>query len=501
MFRSKFLTVALVLLALVGLGTAQTTLVVGTVAEASDLDPRITYDVYSYQRMYPIMEPLMVFAPDLSYSPRLAEEWEWADDASSITFKLREGVTFHHGRAFTADDVKYTFDWMLNPENPAANPGLYEDISEVEVVDPHTVRFHLSGDNAFILNYIARLHIVPADLGEDPSFGSHPVGTGPFTFESWSRDSKMVLKAYDAYWGGRAYADAIEFRPITEDATRLLALEAGELDLFHGQVVPSALPRLEATSSIDVQRATGLGHAYVGMNFRTAALSDVRVRQAISHLLPRTAIVEKIYQGIGTVGTGPISPDTVFYNDQIPVYDYDIERARELLTEAGIDSLTLRLHTNENPIRPQIAEVLQFEAAKVGIKIDLQVEEFGAFIDRIMDTDTADFDLFILGWSGNVDPNYAMYELFHSNGGSNFTAYGNERLDELLDLGRRLPPNGEESIAVYHEAQAILMGDAPFAFINNTEEVGLSQNWIQGWEIHPYTSATFQDLHRVQKTR
>ncbi len=484
-----------------GLGAAQTTLVVGTVAEASDLDPRTTYDVYSYQRMYPIMEPLLVFDTDLSYEARLAESWEFAEDGSSITFDLREGVTFHHGRTFTAEDVKYTFDWMANPDNPAANPGLFAAIEEVEILDDYTVRFHLTGENAFILNYIARLHIVPADLGENEDFGQNPVGTGPFTFESWSRDDRMVLRAYEDYWGGRAIVDAVEFRPITEDSTRLLAFEAGELDLFHGQVVPREVPRLEQDDDLVVQRVTGLGHAYVGMNLRNEALADLRIRQAISHLLPREAIVQRIYEGIGSVSHGPISPDTVFYEPDIPTYEYDVERARELLDEAGVETLSLRLHTNENPIRPQIAEVLQFEAAKVGIEIDITVEEFGAFIDRILDTDTADFDLFILGWSGNVNPDYAMYELFHSGGGSNFTAYGNERLDELLDLGRMLPPNSPESIATYQEAQAVLMADAPFAFINNTEEVGVNQTWIEGWEIHPYASATFQNLHRVVKTR
>ena len=492
---------ALALGLVLGAASAQTTLVVGTVAEASDLDPRTTYDVYSYQRMYPIMEPLLVFNTDLSYQPRLAERWEWADDASSITFYLRQGVKFHHGREFTAEDVKYTFEWMLNPENPAANPGLYEDIKQVEIIDPYTVRFHLSGENAFIMNYIARLHIVPADLGENPDFGRNPVGTGPFVFESWTRDDKMVLRAFDDYWGGRAQVDVVEFRPIPEDATRLLAFEAGEIDLYHGQVVSSALPRLEQNPNYVVQRTTGLGHAYVGMNLRHPVLADVRVRQAISHLLPREAIVARIYQGVGSVGLGPISPDTVFFNPDAPQYDYDIERARELLAEAGVESLKVRLHTNENPVRPQIAEVLMFEALKVGIEIEIFVEEFGAFIDRIMDTDTADFDLFILGWSGNVDPNYAMYELFHTNGGSNYTAYSNPALDELLDLGRKLPPNSPESIKVYREAQAILMADAPFAFINNTEEVGLNQAYVQGWEIHPYTSATFQDLHKVTKER
>ena len=501
MFKNARTLTVLVLGLMLSLGAAQTTLVVGTVAEASDLDPRTTYDVYSYQRMYPIMEPLLVFDTDLSYKPRLAESWEWAEDNSSITFKLREGVTFHHGREFTAEDVKYTFDWVLNPENPAANPGLYEDIREVEIIDAHTVRFHLSGNNAFILNYIARLHIVPADRGEDEAFGREPVGTGPFVFESWSRDDRMVLSAFEDYWGGRAKVDRVEFRPITEDATRLLAFEAGEIDLYHGQVVPGEVSRLEESSDVEVQRVTGLGHAYVGMNLRNDALSDVRVRQAISHLLPREAIVERSYQGVGSVSHGPISPETVFYSEDIPRYEYDVERARALLDEAGVENLSLRLHTNENPVRPQIAEVLQFEAAKVGIDIDITVEEFGAFIDRIMDTETADFDLFILGWSGNVDPNYAMFELFHSEGGSNFTAYGNDRLDELLEQGRRLPPDSPESIAVYQEAQEILMADAPFAFINNTEEIGVNQPWIAGWEIHPYASATFQDLHEVTKDR
>lgn len=491
--------VTLLLAVLLGTSFAQDgkTLVIGTVAEASDLDPRITYDVYSYQRMYAIMEPLLVFDTDLSYKPRLATSWEYAEDGSSITFNLREGVSFHHGRTFTAEDVKYTFDWMLNPDNPAANPALYEDIEEVVILDPYTVRFDLSGDNSFILNSIARLHIVPADLGENEDFGSNPVGTGPFIFDSWSRDDRMVLLANAEYWGGAPKVERVEFRPIIEDATRLIALEVGELDLYYGQPVRSELDALEADDDIVVQRVNGLGHQYVAMNTEHPALGDVRVRQAISHLLPREAIVERILDGVGTVGTGPISPDAAFFNPDAPTYPYDPERAAELLAEAGIENLSLRLHTNENPIRPQMAEVLQFEAAQIGVEIEVIVEEFGAFIDRLLGS--TDYDLYLIGWSGNVDPNYAMYELFHSNGGSNFTAYGNPELDVLLDEGRRLAPNSPESIATYKEAQMVLMNDAPFAFINHSEEVALNRAEILNWEAHPYSSATFQDLHLVEK--
>ncbi len=491
--------VTLLIALLLGTAFAQDgkTLVIGTVAEASDLDPRISFDVYSYQRMYAIMEPLLVFDTDLSYKPRLATSWEYAEDGSSITFQLREGVSFHHGRAFTAEDVKYTFDWMLDPANPAANPALYEDIQEVVILDPTTVRFELSGDNSFILNSIARLHIVPADLAENEDFGSNPVGTGPFIFESWMRDDRMVLLANADYWGGAPKVDRVEFRPIIEDATRLIALEAGQLDLYYGQPVRSELDALDANPDIVVQRVSGLGHQYVAMNTEHPALGDVRVRQAISHLLPREAIVERILDGVGSVGTGPIAPDAAFFNPDAPTYPYDPERAAELLAEAGIENLSLRLHTNENPIRPQMAEVLQFEAAQVGIEIDVIVEEFGAFIDRLLGS--TDYDLYLIGWSGNVDPNYAMYELFHSNGGSNFIAYGNPELDVLLDEGRRLPPNSPESIATYQEAQMVLMNDAPFAFINHSEEVALSRAAILNWEAHPYSSATFQDLHLVEK--
>ena len=489
---------ALLLAGLLALGSAQaqSTLTIGTVAEASDLDPRITYDVYSYQRMYAIMEPLLIFDTDLSYEPRLASSWEFAEDGRSITFELREGVEFHHGRPFTAEDVKYTFDWMLNPDNPAANPALYEDITNVEILDDTTVRFDLTGDNAFILNSIARLHIVPADLGENEDFGSAPVGTGPFVFESWARDDRMVLTANPDYWGGAPKVDRVEFRPIIEDTTRLIALESGEIDLYYGQPVRSELGNLEANDAIDIQRVDGLGHQYVAFNTEHPELGDARVRQAISHLIPREGIVERILEGVGSVGTGPIAPSSVYFEPEAETYPYDPERAAELLAEAGVDQLSVRLHTNENPVRPLMAEILQFEAQQIGVEIEIIVEEFGAFIDRLLDS--TDYDLFLIGWSGNVDPNYAMYELFHSTGGSNFTAYGNPELDALLDEGRRLPPGSEESIATYQEAQRVLMDDAPFAFINHSEEVALSRASVEGWEAHPYSSATFANLHLVE---
>ena len=175
--------------------------------------------------------------------------------------------------------------------------------------------------------------------------------------------------------------------------------------------------------------------------------------------------------------------------------------AEALLVEAGLaDGFSVRLHTNENPVRPRIAEIIQFEAQQLGIDIEINVSEFGSFIDRILAPER-DFDLFILGWAGNVDPNYATYGLFRTGGDNNYVSYSNARVDELLDLGRVLPPGSPESIATYQEIQRLLMADVPFAFINNSEEIGLVQDYVEGWSVHPFASVTYQDLHKVTKSR
>jgi len=501
LIRRMSLVLVTVLLTSLGLGVAQTQLVVSTVAEASGLDPRRLNDVYSYQRIYTMMEPLIVFEKDLAYRPRLATDWTFSEDGSVITFNLREGVVFHHGKPLTADDVKYTIEWVLDEDNPSLIRNLYANISDVTVIDDLTVQITVDPTNVWIMNSLARLHILPSDIGDTNDWNTNPIGTGPFRFVEWVRDDRMVVEAFDDYWGERGNVDRVVFRPITEDGTRLLSFEAGEIDLFHGQVTPAEVPRLETTDGITVTRSTGLGHAYLGFNFRNETLANDAVRRAMAHLIPSEGIVARVLNGIGTLGVGPISPESIYFADDIPRYPYDPERARALLAEAGLgDGVSVRLHTNENPVRIQIAEILQFEAAQAGIDIDVTIEEFGAFIDRILGPDK-DFDLFILGWSGNVDPDYATYGLFKTGGDNNYIAYGNPEIDVLLDLGRTLPPGSDESIATYQQIQRLLMSDVPFAFINNTEEIGVVQDWVDGWSVHPYASATFQDLHLVNKTR
>lgn len=504
-FRRMFVPLLAVVL-IVGLGAVgvfaqSSTLVIGTGAEASSLDPRMATDVPSFERIHAIMEPLIMFQPDMSLAPRLAHSWETSADGLTMTFHLEQGVMFHHGREFTAEDAKYTFEWVLDEDNLSTHRPLYADIASIEVVDDYTLVFHLSAPNGFLINNIARLPIVPADRGDDPDFDRNPVGTGPYVFDTWRRDDRMVLQAFDNYWGPKANVPTVEFRPIPENATKLLAFEAGEIDLFQGGIVPAELPRIEADSRFHVQRVAGVGYTYLGYNTKVGPLADKRVRQAINHLINREGIVDIVMNGIGQPGISMIAPQLPWFNEDVYRYDYNPEKAQALLREAGFEpgTLTLHLYTNENPDRMMIAEILQFELSEVGINLVVTIEEFGAYLERVQQTE--DYDVFILGWSGQVDPDRAMSRQFHSNGSHNYAFYSNPRVDELLDLGRITPADSPESIEIYAEAQAIVVEEAPFAFINYTEEVGVTQNYIDGWVVHPHGSAAFQDVHLITKNK
>jgi peptide/nickel transport system substrate-binding protein len=499
------LFVALLLAAslLVGMASAQSNrLVIGATAEVSGFDPRIATDVPSFTVINVILEPLMVFDLGLGLQPRLATDYTVTPDGLTLTFNLRQGVTWHDGVPFTAADVKHTFDTTLDPAFGAPNRSLYVAIDSIDTPDDHTVVFNLNTPTAFLINNMARMPIVPAHADIDGALNLRPVGTGPYAFESQVRDDRTVLRRNDAYWGGAGSLEFVEFRVIPENATRLLALEAGEIDVTQGQLPPEELPRLEADPSFVLERTEGTGYTYLGFNTQVEPLNDPRVRQALNHLIPREAIVQRVLNGNGFPGISMILPSMPWFNSDVRIFDYNPELARELLQAAGVDfSAPLRLYTNDNAVRMQIAEILAFEFSRIGLQLETNIEEFGAFLQRVQNTD--DFDMFILGWGGQLDPDRATIRQFHSGapGSANYTKYANPRVDELLNEATRTDPTSQRSIDLYREIQAIVVEESPYAFVNYTEETALSNVWIGGWSVHPYSPNTFQDAHLITKNR
>ncbi len=481
-----------------GAALAQERLVIASTGEADNLDPRVATDVRSFERISTIFEPLVVFDRGLGLQPRLATAWSFNEDATQITFSLRDDVTFHHGRAFTAEDVIYTFEWVLDEENPSLNRPLYLDIASIDAPDPHTVVFTLSRPNAFLLNNIARMPIVPADRGEDDDFQVAPSGTGAFAFVSWQRDDALVLEAFDDYWGERARVDEVVFRPIPEDGTRLLALEAGDIDLYQGGPIGAELPRLEADPSIGVDRVPAPSYNFVGFNTRAEALGDVRVRQAIAHLIPREGIVERILEGVGQVGISMLLPEMPWFESEIARYPYDPERARELLAEAGYEGggFSVRIYSDPAPARTQIAEILLNELLQVGIDATVHSEESSAVWQRFNTTE--DYEIMVYAWNGQLDPDRAIFRQFTSGGSAYaYTYWSDERVDELALRGQAVAPDSDESIEIYREIQRIVGDEVPYTFVNYIEEVALYRTGITGWSAHPHSSVTYQDLNLV----
>lgn len=502
---ARFVVVALALTLVLGMSgislADNDTLVIGSGAEAVGLDPRLETDVPSFERINVIIEPLLRIDHSLELEPWLAKSWEFSNDNLTLTFYLEEGITFHDGEPFTAEDVKYTFDWVLDPDNAAPNRGLYEDIQEIVIENDYVVHFHLGQQNSFLLNNIARMPIVPAHDGDRENYRQRPIGTGPYQFVSWTRDDRLVLSAYENYWKGTPNTPNLVFRAIPENSTRLLAFESGEVDMYQGGVVPTELPRLEDDPNLVVQRVAGTGYNYLGFNTKVGPLADVRVRQALSHVINREGIVQRVLNGIGQPGIGPVSPALPWFNEDVRRYDYSPEVAQELLAEAGYEpgEISIRLYTNENADRMRIAEILQFEAQRAGINVEVIIEEWGAYLSRIQDTD--DYDIFILGWAGQLDPDRAMIRQFHTDGSNNYTFYSDERLDYLLEKGRTVPPDSQESIDIYREAQAIVVENVPYGFINYSEEVGLSHPYISGYQVHPYAAGAWQDVFKFEKNQ
>lgn len=498
--RTLHALLAVLLLSLSSIFAFASELVIGASSEITNFDPRLSTDVYSAQRSNMMMEPLVVFGADpLVLQPRLATDWEISDDLQTITFNLREGVTFHDGAPFTSADVKYTFDTVLDEDFGAPNRSLYVAIESIDTPDDYTAIFNLNRPHAFLINNLARMPIVPAHANED-TFANDPFGTGPYKFESFARDDVTTMVRFDDYWGGAEGAERIVIRVVPNAEARLLAFESGEIDLYQEQIPGMHLDRLR-TGDYGYAETAGTGYSYVGFNTRYEPFANPLVRQAVSHLLNREAIVDRIYNGNAIAGSSMLLPTMPWYDPETKFYDYNPERAKELLEESGVSfDSPFRISASENSTENTlIAEILQQELAALGLDARVDIEEFSAYLARIQQTE--DKEIFILGWSGQLDPDRAMIRQFHSGefGTANYTYYENARVDELLELGAATDPTSQASIDIYQEAAAIVVDETPYAFINYRVETALWQSDISGYTVHPYSPASYQDAHLIRK--
>lgn len=471
----------------------------------STLTPLVSTDVYQSIVEGYVLEPLARRDPDtLDWQPLLARDWEIAEDGQSITFELRPEATFSDGEAVTASDVVFTFELLMNPEIDAPRArAYYRRFTEVEATDERTVVFRAEEPYFRLFEIAAGLTVMPEHFYSAYSaseFNRHPgllMGSGPYrmrTPDGWRPGETIELRRNERYWGERATFDRLVFPEVSEDVTRMTRFRNRELDLFspqpeqHQELLDDAALR-ERTQHYVYDTPTG-GYNFIAWNQRrdgeSTWFADKRVRQALTMLIDREAIVEDIYHGYATVATGPFHFLTDQYNDEIEPWPYDTDRALALLAEAGFErdrDGTLRDSDGEAfrfrltfPTGSQTTEdmiyYLRDAFARAGIELRPNPLDWSIFRERLT---ARNFDAITLGWTGSVEGD--PYQIFHSSqiaeGGDNFVSYRNEELDELIEAARSTVEEAER-MPMWHEVHRILHEDLPYTFVANRQ----SMRWL-----------------------
>jgi peptide/nickel transport system substrate-binding protein len=457
-----------------------------------------------------MFDSLMDIGDDLRPQPRLLERLEMPEPTTYIAH-LRRGVTFHDGSALTSADVVSTFRRFLDPEFISPQKGAFTVMRGVRALDDYTIEFTLHESfAAFPLANLVPIPILPEEKS-DESLSRSPIGTGPYRFVRHDVDDKVIVAAFDAYWGGPPGNAGIEFRIVPDDTMRSLELRKGTADLMINDIPPDIVHAFEESGEFTVTRASGLDFSYVGFNMRDPILADQRVRHAIGYAVNREAIVKYLRRGLAREATGLIPPLAWAYEPSIHTFDYDPARAMRLLDEAGYPdpdgpdgplprlALSLKISTNEET-RLQ-STVIQQDLKKVGINLDLRSYEFATMFADVLQ---GNFQLMSLTWVGGamVDPDI-LRRVFHSSqvppAGFNRGHYSNPEVDRLIDLAT-MAIGEEDRKRLYGDAQKLIAEDAPYIPIWNRTNVIVSQPTLTGLHLNPVADFwALKDVKRVAR--
>lgn len=428
-----------------------------------------------------VTEGLLTYAEDFTPQPLLATEWEVAEDGLRYAFKLREGVKWHDGTDFTAEDVAFSIA-SLKEHHPRGR-ATFASVDQINVLGTHEVELILSKPAPFLLTAFASFEapIVPKHLYEGTNIPENehnyaPVGTGPFTFVEWVRGSHVILKRNENYWGeGKPYLDQLIIRFITDPAAAVAAIEAGEVQVSVANIPLTDIERIKANPNLVVDtRAAPYSPsiARAEFNLENPYLADIKVRHAIAHAIDKDFIVNTIYLGYATRLDGPVSAElTRFFDPDLPKYAFDPAKADALLDEAGYprgaDGFRFSLFID--PTQPsgppkQTAEYFAQALAKVGIKVELRTQDFATFVKRIF-TDR-DFDIAIEGMSNLYDPTVGIQRLYWSKNFkvglpfSNGSKYENPEVDRLLEAAA-VEIDPDKRVQLFNDFQRLVVEDLP----------------------------------------
>ena len=468
-------------------------LVVAQAADVIALDPVLATDSESIEVGELIFEGLVGWkAGTTDIEPRLATSWQVSEDGLTWTFALRAGVLFHDGTPFDATAAVFSFERLLVNGHPATlgNAASYwrsmmNDVERVAATGPLTIEIHVRRKYAPLLGNLAMFPMVsPAAVMKwHDEFKDHPVGTGPFVFDSWTRGSRVVVRRFAGYWGPPAGLTQIVFQVVVDARQRLINLESGSVDLAMA-ILPDEQPFVELHPDLVLHHTPGNDISYLAFNTQQPPFDDVRVRRAANYAINKEPIVKLGYQGRAIAADTPLPPTMWGYHEPKTKYHYDPAAAKQLLAEAEADGTfdpnhvyKLYAPSTPRPYLPQperVARFLQASLAQVGIKTELEIMPYPAHRAAIQ---AGKHDMCVFGWVGDTgDPDNFLYVLLHSKqantekGAQNVALYADTEVDQML-LDAQAAASEAKREALYAAIQDKIAADAAWGPIAHSELV------------------------------
>jgi peptide/nickel transport system substrate-binding protein len=511
-------------------------LVFGTAADPVVLDGALVSDGESLRAIDQIYESLVSLKPGTTeLEPGLASSWEISDDGLAYTFTLQEDVTFHDGEPFNAEAVCYNFDRWYNFTGPLQNPsasyywqtvfggfaefdpesGAPEDsfYESCEAPDEGTVIINLTTPSSAILGALSLSNFSIASPKALEEFGAndgtvdeegvfqptgtfgteHPIGTGPFKFESWERGTRLTLVRNDDYWGEPAKLDSLVFTPIPDNAARLQALQAGDIQGYD-LVEPQDIETIEADSGLQILDRPAFNVGYVGINQAKPPMDQLEVRQAIAHGLNRQEVVDSFYGGRGQVATQFMPPDVIGYADDVTTYEYDPDLSKQLLQDAGLElPVEIEFWYPSDVSRPYMPDPKRnFEAFAAslegaGFKVVPKTAPWSP--DYLGNVDEGNAQVYLLGWTGDFgDPDNFVGTFFQN--AQPAWGFENQEIFDILNEAET-ETDLEARTGLYEEANRMIMDFLPGVPYVNTEPALAFRADVQGYVPSPVSLESF----------
>lgn len=492
---------------LMAAGGSKDTVVYAAYADIKDWDPSVaaSMEVVMLSSVYETLTYYDTYGKK-NVKPGLATSWSTSDDGLTWTFNLRKGVKFHDGTPFNAAAVKYSIERTKTMKKGTSY--ILGAIKDLTVVNDHTVQVNLKNpapiDIILSSQYAAYIFSPAAGAkGTDWFMQGNAAGTGPYMVDSWEKSQQTVLKKNDAYWGGwnNKHFKRVVIRVVLEKSTQVQMIKSGEAD-FASLAPIDSLPALKKAAGVEVLTPKSWTNSSFLINTQKFPTNNLKIRQALLYAWDYTSVVNSIYNGLATVGEGPVPKTMWGHNPNLPKAEFNLEKAKKLIAESGIPKSQLKMsiaYIATSQEYENCAQLLQANLARIGVQLELKAGPWGTIWKNAKSLDTAPNLQSMTWWPSYPTPNDWLVGMFKTEEKPvfNLSFYSNAKVDALIDEGVKMEGvDRDAATAAYQKAQQMIMEDAPAIFYADRSAITVKRTSIKGYKHDPAYGVFFYKLYR-----